>query len=304
TVDFHGVTKALLADGFDVFIEASAHPVLTASIEESLEEADASAVVLGTLRRDEDEQRRVLLSLGEAFAAGAPVDWTALTDIPSHRVDLPTYAFQRRRYWLEPVQAGATDAAGLGLEGLGHGLLGAMVPVPDSDGVVLTGSMSLRSHPWLAEHAVFGTPLLPGTAFLHMALRAGAEVGAGAVEELVLEAPLLLPDENDVRLHVSVTGADESGRRAVVVRSRSGEDWIVHARGVVAPPVDDGPGVTVGAWPPAGAEKVDVSALYEEFAAAGYDYGPLFQGVRAVWRADGEVFAEVELPRGGGDGFA
>jgi acyl transferase domain-containing protein/acyl carrier protein len=278
--------------------------VLTASIEESLEEADTSAVVLGTLRRNEDEQRRVLLSLGEAFAAGVTVDWTVLSDGPGRRVDLPTYAFQRERYWLEPVQAEVTDAAGLGLEGLGHGLLGARIPVPDSDGVVLTGSVSLRSHPWIAEHAVFGTPLMPGTAFVDMALRAGAEVGASAVEELVLEAPLLLPDEDDVRLHVSVGGADESGRRAVVVRSRSGEDWTVHARGVVAPPVGGESVATVDAWPPAGAEKLDVSALYEEFAAAGYDYGPLFQGVQAVWRRDGEVFAEVELTQGGGDGFA
>ncbi|MER5435028.1 type I polyketide synthase [Streptomyces sp. NPDC002588] len=304
TVDFHGATKALLADGFDAFVETSAHPVLTAAVEETVAEMDATAVVLGTLRRNEDEQRRVLLSLGEAFAAGVTVDWTVLPDSLGHRVDLPTYAFQRRRYWLEPGQAGVTDAAGLGLEGLGHGLLGAMVPVPESDGVVLTGSVSLRSHPWLAGHAVFGTPLLPGTAFVDMALRAGAAVGADALEELVLEAPLLLPEADDVRLHVSVAGADESGRRAVAVRSRSGEDWTVHARGVVAPPVAGEPAATVGAWPPVGAEKVDVSALYEEFAAAGYDYGPLFQGVQAVWRRDGEVFAEVGLPQGGGDGFA
>ncbi|MBL1110770.1 polyketide synthase dehydratase domain-containing protein, partial [Streptomyces sp. 5-8] len=126
----------------------------------------------------------------------------------------------------------------------------------------------------------------------------GSEVGAGAVDELVLEAPLLLADEEDVRLHVSVTGADEHGRRTVIVRSRSDsdEEWTVHARGVVAPSVDSAPAAPADVWPPVDAEKVDVSALYDEFAAAGYEYGPLFQGVRAVWRRSGEVFAEVGLP--------
>ncbi|WP_276207599.1 SDR family NAD(P)-dependent oxidoreductase [Streptomyces humi] len=304
TVDFRGATRALLEDGFDAFVEASAHPVLTAAVEETVEEMDADAVALGTLRRNEDEQRRMLLSLGEAFTAGLPVQWTVLAESSGRRVELPTYAFQRERYWLEPVRTEVTDAAGLGLEGLGHGLLGAMVPVPDSDGVVLTGSLSLRSHPWLAEHAVFGTALLPGTAFVEMALRAGAEAGAGELEELVLETPLLLPGEDDVQLHVSVGGADESGHRAVVVRSRAGEDWTVHARGVVTPPVGDRPVAAVDVWPPTGAKQLDVSALYDEFAAAGYDYGPLFQGVRAVWRGDREVFAEVELPQDAGHGFA
>ncbi|MGW1599273.1 SDR family NAD(P)-dependent oxidoreductase, partial [Streptomyces sp. NPDC002343] len=303
TVDFHGATKALLADGFTAFVESSAHPVLTASVEESVEEAGAEAVVLGTLRRNEDEQRRFALTLAEAFVAGLDVDWGLEGRTPDF-LELPTYAFQRERYWLEPAPSGSGDPAELGLEGLGHGLLGALVPVPESDGVVLTGSVSLRSQPWLAEHAVFGTALLPGTAFVEMALRAGAEVGAGAVEELVLEAPLLLADEEDVRLHVSVAGADDSGRRTVIVRSRSGdEEWTVHARGVVAPTATDEQAAPV-AWPPPGAEPVDVSALYDDFGAAGYDYGPLFQGVRAVWRGAGEVFAEVGLPSGGGEGFS
>ncbi|WP_160310946.1 type I polyketide synthase, partial [Streptomyces sp. 150FB] len=304
TVDFHGATRALLADGFDIFIETSAHPVLTASIEESIEEADTYAVALGTLRRNEDEQRRFALALAEAFTAGLPVEWP-VTERTADYLDLPTYAFQSERYWLEPVPGGATDAAGLGLEGLGHELLGAMVPVPDSDSIVLTGSISLRSHPWLAEHAVFGTALLPGTAFLDMALRAGAEVGTAGVRELVLEAPLLVPDHGEVRLHVSVAGADESGYRAVVVRSRSDQEWTVHARGVLAPEAADEPAaLQPTSWPPTGAEKVDVSALYEEFAVAGYDYGPLFQGLRAVWRRPGEVFAEVELPHNDSGGFA
>ncbi|MGW2956812.1 type I polyketide synthase, partial [Streptomyces eurythermus] len=296
-------TQALLADGFDAFIESSAHPVLTASVEESVEEAGAEAVVLGTLRRNEDEERRFSLALGEAFVAGLEVQWPVAGRRPDF-LELPTYAFQRERYWLEPVQVGSGDPSDLGLEGLGHGLLGALVPVPESDGVVLTGSVSLRSQPWLAEHAVFGTALLPGTAFVETALRAGAEAGTPVVRELVLEAPLLVPEHGEVRLHVSVSGPDESGCRTLVVRSRTDEEWTVHARGVLASEAVDEPVLPPMAWPPVGAEPVDVSALYEEFGAAGYDYGPLFQGVRAAWRTAGEVFAEVELPQDSGDGFA
>ncbi|WP_199881867.1 type I polyketide synthase, partial [Streptomyces sp. CB03911] len=152
TVHFHTATRALLADGHGPFIETSPHPVLTTSIEETLEEQGTLATVLSTLRRNENEQQRLLLSLGEAFAAGLPVEWSERTPEPGHRVDLPTYAFQRERFWLESTSADVVDAAGLGLDGVGHPLLGAIVTMPESDGVVLTGSVSLRSHPWLAEH--------------------------------------------------------------------------------------------------------------------------------------------------------
>ncbi|MFI9247903.1 type I polyketide synthase, partial [Streptomyces sp. NPDC053086] len=109
TVDFHGATRALLADGFDVFVESSAHPVLTASVEESVEEADADAVVLGTLRRNEDEERRFTLALGEAFVAGVDVQWPVAGRRMPDFLTLPTYAFQRERYWLD-VSAGVTAA--------------------------------------------------------------------------------------------------------------------------------------------------------------------------------------------------
>ncbi|MFF1875647.1 SDR family oxidoreductase, partial [Kitasatospora herbaricolor] len=129
------------------------------------------------------------------------------------------------------------------------------------------------------------------------------------VQELVLESPLLLPEHEDIHLHVSVDAADDSNHRAVVVRSRPGRatagqrTWTVHARGVLAettrkPDHDPAP------WPPADAERVDTSALYDDFTAAGYEYGPLFQGVQAAWRRGTEIFAEVTLPETGPDQFA
>ncbi|KAK1176733.1 acyltransferase domain-containing protein, partial [Streptomyces sp. NBS 14/10] len=206
TVRFETAVQGLLADGFDAFVEVSGHPVLTAAVEQTAEQASGGpdVVVLGTLRRDEDEQRRLLMSLGEAFTAGLPVDWSAVLPADATPVDdLPTYAFQRERYWLEaaPMFSGV-DVVGLGLSAVGHGLLDAVVAVPESDGVVLTGCLSLKAHGWLGEHAVFGVVLVPGTALLEMVVRAGAEVGAGAVEECVLEAPLVVPERGGVAVHV------------------------------------------------------------------------------------------------------
>ncbi|WP_159056410.1 type I polyketide synthase, partial [Streptomyces sp. DSM 15324] len=220
------------------------------------------------------------------------------------RIDLPTYAFQRHRYWLD-TSTGTPEAAmvALGAESAEHPLLGASVELPDG-GVVLTGRLSLRTHPWLADHAVAGAVLLPGTAFVDMAVRAGDQVGCAVVEELTLRAPLIVPETGGTRLRVTVGAPDQAGRRTLTLHSRReelsyGDEWTRHAEGVLAvaespvPPVRD---LTV--WPPEGAVAVDTGPLYEEFAADGYDYGPVFRGVRAAWRRGDEVFVEAALPDG------
>ncbi|MEU5420732.1 type I polyketide synthase, partial [Streptomyces sp. NPDC020667] len=176
-------------------------------------------------------------------------------------------------------------------------LLGAAVTLPASDGVLLTGRLSLRTHPWLADHAVAGVTLLPGTAFVELALRAGDAVGCGRVEELTLEAPLVLPEDGAVRVQVAVDGPDELGRRSVSVYSQAEDGpWTRHATGALADGAPVSGSGSGEAWPPADAEAVDVEGLYERFARNGFGYGRSFQGLRAVWRRGEEVFAEVRLP--------
>jgi polyketide synthase 12 len=193
---------------------------------------------------------------------------------------------------------GSGDVAGLGLGGCEHALLGAVVECPESGGVVLTGWLSVRSQRWLVDHAVAGVVLFPGAGFVELVLRAGDEVGCGVVDELMLAVPLVLPAEGGVRVQVVVGGAGESGRRAVSVFSR-GEDgrWVLHAEGVlgvgVAQPLSD-----LSGWPPVGAQAVDVSDGYERLAGWGYEFGPAFRGLRALWRRGDEVFAEVAVPEG------
>ncbi|MFE4644812.1 type I polyketide synthase, partial [Streptomyces sp. NPDC056730] len=155
----------------------------------------------------------------------------------------------------------------------------------------------LRTHPWLADHAIQGSVLLPGTAFLELAVRAGDQAGCDLVEELTLEAPLILAGNGSVLVQVRVGVPDESGRRPVTVHARDedGELWVRHASGVLADSAE-APPAEAGAWPPAEAEAVDLDGLYDRMADGGFGYGPVFQGLRAAWRRGDEVFAEVALP--------
>ncbi|MFK4107096.1 polyketide synthase dehydratase domain-containing protein, partial [Streptomyces sp. NPDC019531] len=228
---------------------------------------------------------------------GVPVDWQAFYK-GEHvtRIDLPTYAFQRRRYWVQ-ARLGGGDVTAAGLDTADHPLLGAAVEMPDSDGVAFTGRLSVETYPWLADHDIQGTVLMPGTGLVELALHAGHEVGCPVLEELTLQAPLVLPEQGGVQVQVVVGTPDESGRRSLRVYSRDGADqpWLLNADGMlgfepVAAPAD------LSAWPPAHAEPVALADAYATLLEQGFAYGPVFQGLRSAWRRGEELFAEVALP--------
>ncbi|WP_037902684.1 type I polyketide synthase, partial [Streptomyces sp. NRRL S-350] len=223
---------------------------------------------------------------------------------------LPTYPFQRNRYWLHPTPA--TPSGSAGLTPGGHPLLDIAIELPD-DGHLFTGVLALERHAWLGEHAVLGGPVLPGAAFADIALKLGDRLGVDRLDDLVLDHPLVLPERGEVEFQVLVGPADESGARPIGFRSRpraAGEDaaqpWVGNASGrlTVSAPSTVAP-AQPEAWPPAGAEAVPVEALYAQVAEAGVEYGPLFRGLRAVWRHGTDLYAEVALPEGAAtDGFA
>ncbi|QKV96584.1 SDR family NAD(P)-dependent oxidoreductase [Streptomyces sp. NA02950] len=298
SVLFEPTTRVLLGAGYGVFVECSPHPVLLHSIEETADAAGREVVGVGSLRRDDGGPDRFLASLAEAFTQGVPVDWRPVFDgLPVRRAELPTYAFQRERYWLGRSPA-AGDVTAAGLSATGHPLLGAAVPVAGG-GTLFTGRLSTATAPWLADHAVGGTPLLPGTALVELAISAGYGLGCGRVAELTLEAPLTLPERGAVRLQLHVADPDGTGRRALTVHSRpDGDDdapWARNASGLLEPDTA-GEEFDLAAWPPAGATAVAVEDAYDRLAGQGYTYGPAFQGLRAAWRRGDELFAEVELP--------
>jgi polyketide synthase 12 len=285
------------AAGATRFFEVGPSGGLTVSIEECL--PDSPVTTMSALRKDRPEPVTLTDAVAQGFVTGMDVDWRAALG-HANFVELPTYAFDRRRFWISADTAPA-DAEGLGLAASEHALLGAVVELPATGGVVLTGRLSPSAQGWLKDHAVGGVVLFPGAGFVEMAIRAGDEVGFGVVDELNLAAPLVLPETGSVAVQVVVDGPDESGVRAVSVFSRAerGSGWLLHAEGLLSAGTVE-PGADLSTWPPVGAVPVDVGDGYDRLAERGYGYGPAFRGLTAMWRRGDEVFAEVTLPADAG----
>ncbi|MFJ8650633.1 type I polyketide synthase, partial [Streptomyces sp. NPDC093546] len=292
-----------------VFVELGPEGVLSALVPYLHDSTPAVPL----LRRDRDDTESVFTALAHVHTAGVTPDWAVVyAPWAPRRIDLPTYAFQRQRYW--PALGGAAALGAVGLRGTRHPLLGAVVTVAGGDGLVFTGRLSRATHPWLADHRVAGTVLVPGTALVELALHAGEQVGCPVVDELTLDTPLVLPERGGVRIQAEVGAPLADGSREIALYSLPDDltgvvepaaHWVRHASGILsgsaAPSAASGTAPAV--WPPQDAAPVDLGDFYATAAAAGLQYGPFFQGMRAAWRgADGAVYAEVALPSPGGAG--
>ncbi|MFF5250422.1 beta-ketoacyl synthase N-terminal-like domain-containing protein, partial [Streptosporangium sp. NPDC000095] len=328
-VRFADGVRTLHAQGVRAYLELGPDGVLAAMASDTIAEfagsdpraegssvafaGETGAVAVPVLRGDRDEQSAIMTALAELHVRGVAIGWEAVL-AGGRRVALPTYAFQHQWFW--PSVGRIADARGLGQEAAGHPLLSAAVGLADSGDALLTGRLSLRSHPWLADHAVGGMVIFPGTGFLELAIRAGDQVGCDLVEELTLTTPLVLGEDDAVAVQVRVGPAEESGRREVSVHARPADagdhdGWVRHASGVLASGghVGEDRGQVTGTggevvtrfetdvWPPRGASVIELDGVYEGLAEGGLEYGPVFRGLRRAWRgSEGEVFAEVVLP--------
>jgi thioesterase domain-containing protein/NAD(P)-dependent dehydrogenase (short-subunit alcohol dehydrogenase family) len=326
-VRFDAASTALLGDGYGVFIESSPHPVLTVGVQETVEEARgegsvgttgvAGVRILGSLRRGDGGPERFACSLSEAWSCGVQVDWSKVYDgTGAKRITLPTYPFQRKRYWPEGAGGGIGDLAAAGLDTAEHPLLGAaLAAAGDSGRVLFSARLSTVTHAWLSDHTTRGVVLVPGSLFVELALHAGSRVGCTLLEELILRAPLLLDERGAVQVQLSVGAPDETGRDLTIHSRPMGgsereigfdEGWVCNATGRLGPEgaVEQEwlrPQLAVlsaSEWPPSGVVRVDVEEIYDRLAALGLEYGPAFRGLRAAWQGQDGLFAEVRLSDG------
>ncbi|WP_324616682.1 SDR family NAD(P)-dependent oxidoreductase [Streptomyces sp. NRRL F-5065] len=298
-VRFADAVRTLDAAGVTTYLEVGPDAALSALGPACLPETTRAAF-LPLSRRDRDETEELTGALAHAHVRHVPVAWAEFfAGSGARRIDLPTYAFRREPFWALPERAGA-DLTAAGLGATDHPLLSAVAALPDG-GALLTGRVNRAERPWLDDHDLLGTAVLPTAAFVDLALRAGAETGCPRLDELTVTAQLPLPAGPGVALRVTVSAPEHDGRRTVAIHSRAhspGPDdeapWTRHAEGVLTPAVTT-PAEDAAAWPPPGATPLDPEALYDRLFALGYGHGPAFRTLKAAWRRGDELLAEAVL---------
>ncbi|EFC80864.1 Acyl transferase [Parafrankia sp. EUN1f] len=308
-------TTALLAAGFDTFVEVSPHPVVGFALAETVEQAGRDAAVIGTLQRGRGGADSLLHALAQLHVRGVDVDWrAAFAGTPARPAALPTYAFQRRRFWpraAAPRRASGVTAAG---EALDHPLLTEAVPLADG-GQLLTGRIAIATQPWLVGRTLAGIPVAPDSVLVELAIRAGDEVGATTVTELAVTEPLVLPESGGLHIQARIGPPDGAGRRPLAVHAcpegaPADATWTAHATAVLtdaAAVLTDttavltdtaAPTVDLNVWPPAGASPLDVDGLYADLRAAGHGDPKEGHRLTSAWRAPTGLFAEVTVAAG------
>ncbi|MFD3701224.1 SDR family NAD(P)-dependent oxidoreductase, partial [Streptomyces sp. NPDC058646] len=192
---------------------------------------DTTAVSL--LRPGRPESETLALAIGALHNRGVRVDWEAyFAPMGARLVNLPTYAFQHERYWLEAAAPGGVAGAAA----IGHPLVGSAVELADGDQTLFTGRISVSTHPWLAEHTVVDAPVLPAAALAELAVRAGDELDATVVDELTLHTPLVLAPHSPLQLQLTVASPDHTHGRSFTLYARpdgEGSRWAAYATGTL-----------------------------------------------------------------------
>ena len=297
-VRFADALRTLQGLGVGRYVELGPQGTLVGMVPGCLDEK-SSPTLVATLQAEREESVTALHALGVRYAEGGRVDWKGVFETGGRRVELPTYAWHRQRYW---VEASTTRAASG--EETGHPMLGARVSMAGA-GVTYESMLSRSTHAWLYDHRVGDQAVVPGAGLVEL-LRGAAENfydgESGEVLSLVLQAPLVLPEHGGQRVQVVFSEEGERTTATVYSQSREGKPsvtWTVHATAEVrrAPRVPPA-AVDIAAVRRRCAEEIEFDRMRELMAAGGMGFGPSFRGIRTLYRGQGEVFSEVVLPDG------
>ncbi|MEV5953338.1 SDR family NAD(P)-dependent oxidoreductase [Streptomyces sp. NPDC051987] len=303
-VRFGPALGRLLADGCDTFVEIAPHPVLARPVADHLDESGLTeALVVSSLRRDEDEPRSLLTALGTLYTAGVPVDWSALHPGPARHTPLPRHGWRHRHFPIARLGDGRRPTSA---RRTGGRLLGARVPVGTEPALRLWElPLGPQSAPELLDHVVEDVPLVAGAYWLTAAVQAAAQTAQGrpvALHEVSFAQPYPLLDEGRERpLQIAVRPGPDGREHFTVVSCPSDGRPVTHAEGVLG----EAPGGTpLG---PSGdldevrarcATEVPADGHYRRLEAAGLRYGPRFRGLERLAVGDGEALGRVRLPEG------
>ncbi|HSR97133.1 MAG TPA: SDR family NAD(P)-dependent oxidoreductase, partial [Kofleriaceae bacterium] len=290
-VRFGDSVGALHARGVDSYLEIGPRPTLVGLVPACLPAGAAEPALIASLRPELADEVAALNALGRCHTQGRAIAWSAVFPDGGRRVALPTYPWQRERYWIDATPQRVHEPS------LGHPLLGARVTAAGVD-AVYEAALSLATQPWLADHRLGERVIVPGTAIAEL-VRAAAEhhlEDTPEVTRLVLQAPIAFEAGSPRRVQVVLT---EAGTRAQVYSQpvdAPGPAWTLHASAEIAPCHAGAAAVDVAALRARCATPVDVAAVYEDFAAAGFGYGPMFRGIQALAVGAREALGDLRLP--------
>lgn len=297
-VQFAESVRTVAALGCSVLMEIGPQPVLTGAAVQVWPEHLAAPRAIVSLRKGVGDRRQIAEALAAAYVGGHRPNFAALRRHPRNTLELPTYPFQRRRFW--PKSSGAAIEGG---GGLSAGILGRGEDLASGDSVYIS-RLSVRSQPWLSDHVIYGTVVVPGATYAAMAL---AAVGTPArAKDVFFYEPIILPEKSSREVQLTLHPLEDGSGSKFQVHSRPyGErdvDWSLNAEGTVVPGIDDSADDAAGqsseAEPVDAAiermERMRPNELFETFADLELSWGPTWSGsLKSLWLGQGEAIGDV-----------
>ena len=304
-VRFAESMRSLADQGYELFVEIGPHPVLLGMGRQCV--SVETGKWLPSLRKGRDDWQQMLESLAELYVYGVQVDWTGFDgDYMRRKLSLPTYPFQRERYWIPKRSHGRRTA--VADEAELHPLIGMRVRSPLTEDIVFTSTISADTVPFLKDHVVFGMMVFPATGYLEMAL-AGARLAfdfqAYTLEDVAIEEPLILQDAEARELQLILTPPDENTTTFKIYslsQNESGENsiWTQHVSGTIRLGKEEADIPALGApgleeHRKRCAAELDTELYYRKLREHGIEYGETFRTVKGLWYGDGAGLGRLGL---------